>query len=211
MEGEAYESFYYRERLVERIAGRLIPDFENEDDPSILHFYGNGGIGKNFNIKRSISKIRSGVPDLPLPIVSGTEGLKAAFQEIIESLDSGFLKKVPELLLSAEKIGWESRAFLLEEGASDHGPEDIFLFYRLYIQAYCRLSAELLHPAFLICRDPEFLSEESLKLLSTVIREFLYPGGIVPIVISENNSLPEFLSVFPCQRIRVTPLSSDGS
>ncbi|MBI9104643.1 MAG: hypothetical protein JEY99_19670 [Spirochaetales bacterium] len=207
LDTDHYDSFYHRDRLVDRIAGRLIPFIDDEEEPSILHFYGNPGIGKNFNIKKSILKIREKSPYMPLPIINGTEGLKAAFQEIIESLDANFLKTLPEKLLSPEKISWESRKFLLEEGASDHGPHDILLFYRLYVQAYLRLAEENLHPAYIICRDPEFLNEESLTLLTTIIQEFLFPGGLVPVIISETKNLPGTLSSFSCQRIRVTPLS----
>ncbi len=201
-------SFYYRERLVERIVDRLIPVIDDdESEPSIIHFYGSQGIGKTYNIKKSIRKIREQNPGLPLPVIIGTEGLKAAYQEIIESLDNDFIERIPEYLNVSEKESWEKRRFLLDQGASDHGPQDIFLFYRLYIQAYCTESASKLIPAYVICQDPEYLSADSLNLLNNIISEFLLPGGIVPIFITRTSSLPVPVSDFPGQRIRVTPLS----
>ena len=207
LDGNDHDVFYLRERLVDRIAGRLIPLIDDESGLSMLHFYGNTGIGKVFNIKKSIKKIREKSTALPLPVISGTEGLKAAYQEIMESLESWFLEKVPEMLLEVEKISWKHRNFLLVEGASDHGPRDMLLLYRLYIQAYCRLAERNNQPAYLICRDPHFLNKESVILLSAVFREFMYPGGIVPVVISSGNELPGEFGDIPCQRIRVTPLS----
>ena len=201
------DSIFLRNRLIDRIVGRLIPTLDDEDSPGLLHFYGNPGIGKYYNIKCSIEKIRKNVHGIPLPVIVCSEGVKAAFQEIIESFDTHFIGEVPQYLYGPEKVSWNSRLFLLEEGASDHGPRDIHLFYRLYITAYCRYAEELIQPAFIICRDPEHLNQEAQSLLSVIFKEFMIPGGLIPIIISGDNCYSEIFSEFPCQRIRVTPLS----
>ena len=200
-------AFYDRDRLVERIVQRLIPELGEQEPPGKFHFYGNDGIGKFHNIRESVMAVRGKAEGLPLPVVSGSPGLKADYQELMESLEKPFLEQVPELLTPRERFTWEARNFLLSQGVSDQGPEDFFLMYRLYLLAYIRACSSRTVPAHILCRNPELLGQESLEILKKIFRETREEGILVPVIISRESRLPEILEEDTWQRSRVTSLS----
>jgi hypothetical protein len=109
----------------------------------------------------------------------------------LNSIDAGFLEKVPLYLKQTEAVVWESKFpfldYLLNTTSDSKCPDrlfqDFYAAYNIYISAYIRMLQKRLLPALFICEDLETYNKASLELLRTILVDFTKIDSFFPILI----------------------------
>ncbi len=196
--------FAQRDKLIEGIRQRIIPRIDEEPYQGLYHFHGPRGIGKLWNLKRALGEMQKN--DVPIPLFSGDPEEASPWGELLGAFDPNFLGELHHHLLPRERAAWDARSFLRPFSVADAGRSDSLIYIRLYLIAYRRACEEVMIPPFIIIRNPGLFGDEAVRILIDLLEEEQEPR-LIPLIITEEPELPEPWRAFPCQRMRISPLS----
>jgi len=208
---------WVRQALLDRALDIIAPRLNAGEPREVLLLHGPPGVGKTALLREIGKRLRGGAGGPPVLRTHTIFKRRSPVHPFLNSIVPSVLGAVPRHLRGPELAVWSEVGGLLawlrglpREGEGtllpDHLLEDFALGYRLYLQAWVRMSSERFLPAFFACDDIDSYHPAARRIAARLIDDLLACPEFLPALSSSRDAVPEEFAGLDVRPLYIHPL-----